>query len=308
MKFLSAQSDNDYNLWQLQVQMFNFKKFGIEDKSIVLIGYNPEIGVSQKALEFKELTTATVIFLPDNRDLSDRLYTPSIRPHLIKQLYIEYPDMLENKAVLYHDCDILFIKLPHVKDLIIKRKIYVSDIKEYLISKIDTNLLKEMCKIVGIPSAMVIKNEKTTGGAQYLFNSSLNFSYDFWNKIEQDSNNIYKLMLVSVEKYGHNIVGQSWSADIWAILWNIWLLGVDTEISTELSFTVATTPIAELENNNIYHNSGVTKEMATTFFYKKDFTDSTPFDIDLSYVSKDFCSDFYVEEIKEAAEYYHNKK
>src|SRR5258706_13625840 len=118
MKFLSAQLDNDYNLWQLQVQMFNFKKFGIEDKSIVLIGYNPEIGVSQKALEFKEITNATVIFLPDNRDLSDRLYTPSIRPHLIKQLYIDHPDMLENKAVLYHDCDILFIKLPHVKDLI----------------------------------------------------------------------------------------------------------------------------------------------------------------------------------------------
>lgn len=308
MKFLSAQLDNDYNLWQLQVQMFNFKKFGIEDKAIVLIGFNPEIGVSQKALDFKEITTANVIFLPDTRDLSDRLYTPSIRPHLIKQLYIKYPDMLENRAVLYHDCDILFIKLPHVKELITKRKIYVSDIGEYLINHIDIQLLKDMCKIVGIPSSMVLKNEKATGGAQYLFNSSLNFSYDFWNKIEEDSNNIYKLMLVSVEKYGPTIVNQSWSADIWAILWNIWLLGVDTEVSEELSFTVGTTPIGELENNNIYHNSGVTMEMATSLFYKRDFTEKSPFEIDLSYVSKDFCSNFYATEIKEAAAYYQSKK
>lgn len=308
MKFLSAQLDNDYNLWQLQVQMFNFKKFGIEDKSIVLIGYNPEIGVSQKALDFKEITTATVIFLPDKRDLSDRLYTPSIRPHLIKQLYVEEPNMLENKAVLYHDCDILFIKLPNVKELITKRKIYVSDIREYLMDRIDIQLLKDMCKIVGIPSSMVLKNEKATGGAQYLFNSSLNFSYDFWNKIERDSNSIYKLMLVSVEKYGQSIITQAWSADIWAILWNIWLLGVDTEISTELSFTVATSPIIELENNNIYHNSGVTKEMAHNLFHKRDFNETSPFNIDLSYVSKDFCSNFYATEIKEAAAYYQTKK
>jgi len=308
MRFLSAQSDNDYNIWQLQVQMFNFKKFGIEDKSIILLGFNPKIGVSDRALEFKDSTTARVIFLPDNRDLSDRLYAPSIRPHLIKQLYVEHPHMLENIAVLYHDCDILFIKLPHIKDLIQKREIYVSDINTHYINRIDIELIKEMCKIVGIPSSRVIKNEETSGGAQYLFNSTLNFSYSFWNKVEDDSNNLYKLMLVSSEKYGSHMFDQSWSADIWALLWNIWLLGVDTEISPELSFTVAHSPISELEKNNIYHNAGVTPEMANKFFYKRDFINVSPFGRDLSYVSNEFCSSFYVEEIMGASKYYENLK
>jgi len=301
MKFLSAQSDNDYNIWQLQVQMFNFKKFGIEDKAIILIGYNPQIGVSSKAVEFKDSTTATVMFLPDNRDLSDRLYTPSIRPHLIKQVYKIEPNMLENKAVLYHDCDILFIKLPFVKDLVIKSKIYVSDIAQYYTNKIHGELLKEMCKIVGIPSSMVLRNEKFIGGAQYLFNSSLNFSSDFWEKIELDSNNLYKLMLVSGEKYGIDMVAHSWSADTWAILWNIWLLGIDTEISPELSFTVANSKIEELQKNNIYHNSGITKDMSKEFFYKRDFMESSPFGVDFSYVNEEYCTSFYVKEIIETS-------
>lgn len=304
MKFLSAQSDNEYNIWQLQVQMFNFKKFGIEDKAIVLIGYNPQIGVSKKALEFKDSTTAMVLFLPDTRDLSDRLYTPSIRPHLIKQLYIIHPDLLENRAVMYHDCDIIFIRLPRVKDLVTKRKIYVSDINKYTTGNIELPLLKEMCKIVGIPSSMVIKNEKNMGGAQYLFNSSLNFSYDFWEKIENDSNSIYKLLVVSAEKYGLDMVSQAWSADMWAILWNIWLLGVDTEISNELSFAIATSPIEEIDKNNIYHNAGVTKENSHYLFYKRDFIEKSPFLSVLSYVSSQYCSSFYVREIMETAEYY----
>jgi len=307
MKFLSAQSDNDYNIWQLQVQMYNFKKFGIEDKSIVLIGYNPTIGVSARALDFKNTTTAMVIFLPDDRDLSDRLYTPSIRPHLIKQIYKLYPDLLENRAILYHDCDIIFIKLPHVKDLVTKRKIYVSDINMFTAIKPELPLLKEMCKIVGIPSSMVIRNEKGMGGAQYLFNSALNFSYDFWEKIEVDSNNLYKFLLVSGEKYGQNIVDHAWSADMWAILWNIWLLGVDTEVSSELSFTLATSPIDDLEKNNIYHNAGVDASTSNELFYKRKYLHDSPFDVDLSYVDGRFCSSFYAREIMEAGEYYKNK-
>lgn len=304
MKFLSAQLDNDYNIWQLQVQMFNFKKFGIEDKAIVLIGFNPKLGVSDNAIRFKDQTKALVIFLPDNRDLSDRLYTPSIRPHLIKQLYINHKVMIENSAMLYHDCDILFLKLPRVKDLLLKRKIFVSDITTYYVNQIEGDLFKEMCKTVGIPMNMVIKNEKSIGGAQYLFNSSLNFSYDFWDKIEHDSNNLYKLLLVSGDKYGKDMLKQSWSADIWAILWNIWLLGVDTEVSNELSFTMGNSPIEELDNCNIYHNSGVSADMGSDFFYKRNFINTSPFDADLSHVSKSYCSSFYVSEIQDAANHF----
>lgn len=304
MNFLSAQSDNDYNIWQLRVQMHNFSKFGIEDKAVILIGYNPNLGVSRKALEFKNLTSAMVLFLPDQRDLSNRLYTPSIRPHLIKQIYNEYPKLLENRAILYHDCDIIFIKLPHVKDLIVKRKIFVSDLSMFPTPIFDSILLKEMYRIVGIPSSMVNRHEEGFGGAQYLFNSSLNFSYDFWEKVEYDCNNIYKLLLVSSEKYGGEIIPHAWSADMWALLWNIWLLGVDTEINQELSFCVASSPISELDNVNIYHNTGVDLMNRDKLFYKRDFIKKSPFNVNLSYVSKEHCSIFYANEIIETAEYH----
>jgi hypothetical protein len=295
MKFLSAQSDNDYHIWQLQVQMFNFRKFGIEDKAIILLGYNVKIGVSVKALEFKDNTSAMVIFLPDERDLSDRLYTQSIRPHLIKQLYLHHPHLLENRTILIHDCQILFTKLPSVKKLITKRKIYVS---QFHVDPIDQRLLKEMYKMVGISSSRVDKNKNLIGGIQYLFNSSLNFSYDFWNKIENDSNSLYKLMLVNSER-----VNPSWSAEIWAMLWNIWLVGIDTEINSELSFTTGNTPIEELENKNIYYNDDPLEDQTKKIFKRKDYIKETPFSSDLSYVDPLFCSSFYAKEIIETGNY-----
>lgn len=288
--------------------MYNFKKFGIDDKAIVLIGYNPSLGVSKKALEFKNNTRAMVIFLPDNRALSDRLYTPSIRPHLIKQVYTRHPNLLENRAVLLHDCDIIFVKLPFVKDLITKRKIYVSDLSVFGEINIDPILLKEMCRVVGIPSSMVLKNGKGMGGAQYLFNTSLNFSKDFWDKVEQDANGLYKLLLVSGEKYGHDATAHAWSADMWAILWNIWLVGVDSEVSNELSFTIATSPISELDKNNIFHNTGVKNPNDKKLFNKRDFCITSPFEEELVIENNEYCSSFYVREIIEASQQYKRKK
>lgn len=306
MKFLTAQPDTDYYVWQLQVQMHNFKKFGIEDKTIILFGYNPKIGINEKALEFKETTDARVIFLPDTRDLSQRLYLPSLRPHIIKQLYTgEYADILQNKAVLYMDCDVIFTKIPNLKDYIDKRKIYLSDTRSYIgaayIREKGLGLLEKMCQVVGINPTHVINNQEMSGGAQYLFTSNFNLSYDFWNKVERDCNILYKTMLVTSEKNGAQHPIQSWTADMWALLWNIWLMGLDTEIIDELSFCWATSPVSELESNNIYHNAGVTENEKSYMFYKGDFISKSPFDVDLSYVSNTYCSSFYVNEICETA-------
>lgn len=305
MKFLTAQPDSDYYVWQNEVQMVNFRKFGIEDKTIILFGYNPELGINENAIRFKENTNARVIFLPDNRELSQRLYLPSLRPHVIKQIYSEHPDLLENKAVMYIDCDVLFTRMPDLKNYVDKRKVCLSDTRSYIaasyILQKGEGLLSEMCNIVGINPANVIKNEDSSGGAQYLFPSNFNLSYDFWDKVEKDCNALYKLMLVTSSKYSPNHPIQSWTADMWALLWNIWLMGLDTEIVEEMSFAWATSPISELERHNIYHNAGVTENERDYLFYKGDFMSKTPYDVDLSYVNKTYCSSFYASEIIETA-------
>ncbi len=298
MKFLTAQPDSDFYIWQLQVQMYNFRKFGIEDKSIILLGYNSKIGVNPAAISFKESTSARVIFLPDNRDLSERLYQPSIRPHLIKQIYGIIPELLENKSVLYHDSDILFTRLPILKDLVNMRKIFVSNTRVNTKASLlcdRPDILKDLCKIVGISPSVVVKNDGTSGGLQYLFTTNFNLSYDFWDKVEKDSNLIYKTLLVS-ETPMHILL-----SDIWSLLWNMWLMGLDTEIINELSYCTADSNIEELEINNIYHNTGVSSKEKDFLFYKGDFFNENPFNADLSYVNKNYCSIFYVNEIIEAA-------
>lgn len=304
MRFLSAQPDTIYSIWQLQVQMHNFRKFGIEDKCIILIGYNPEIGISKEALKFKEDTSAIVLFLEDSRNLSERLYIPSIKPHLIKKLYLDNNDLVENRSIILHDADILFTKLPDLKELVKKRKIFLGDTESYIgaeyIKQKGEGLLEEMCKIVGINPAIVIKNQKNSGGAQYLFTNNLNLSFDFWDKVEKDSNALYKHMLVTSNKYTPEAPIQSWTAEMWALLWNLWLVGLDTEITDELSFSWATSPISELEKHSIFHNAGVTQDSKNLFF-KGAFANTTPFGSDFSYVSDQFCSYFYVQEIIETA-------
>src|SRR5579859_811795 len=198
MRLLSAQPDSDYYIWQLQVQMHNFRKFGIEDKSIILLGYNPEVGINPKAIEFKEKTKAVVLFLEDTRNLSERLYIPSIRPHIIKKLYSdEHIHLVQNKAIMYHDSDILFVKWPNLKDQIDQRKIFLSDTvsyigANYIKQKGGNELLEDMCRVVGINPIVVERNENNSGGAQYLFTSNFNLSTDFWEKVERDCNDLYK--------------------------------------------------------------------------------------------------------------------
>jgi hypothetical protein len=117
VKFISTQPDSDYYIWQLEVQLNNFKKFGCDDKSVIIFGYNPSLGINPKALEFEKKTNAKVLYYPDTRDLSMKLYLPSIRPHLLKQLYNGNPEVLENKNYFYLDCDILLSDYPDFSKL-----------------------------------------------------------------------------------------------------------------------------------------------------------------------------------------------
>lgn len=53
MIYLSAQPDQYYFIWQLEIQLFNFHKLGIARENIhVLIGYDKTVGLSE---DFKNL-------------------------------------------------------------------------------------------------------------------------------------------------------------------------------------------------------------------------------------------------------------
>lgn len=108
MIFISAQPDENYFLWQLEIQIINFRKISIARERIhILIGYNRKCGISKRAREFyaAEKDNAMIFFYPDTR--KENCYLSSLRPNLLKKHWKKY-QYLDNENIFYHDSDILF--------------------------------------------------------------------------------------------------------------------------------------------------------------------------------------------------------
>jgi hypothetical protein len=111
MIFLSSQPDNFYFLWQLQLQLFNFRSLGIVDADIhILLGYDLDKGLS---LEFYRFTSdnpsVNIHAYPDTR--KSKLYAPSIRWHIIAKHFEKFP-VLQKETIFHHDSDLVFKSLP----------------------------------------------------------------------------------------------------------------------------------------------------------------------------------------------------
>jgi hypothetical protein len=87
MKFLSAQPDVDYFIWQLEVQCYNFRKYNLEKDMIILLGYNKQYGIAPNAKRFASKTKAQVFFVADDRP--DKSYIASIKPYLTMKFYMQ---------------------------------------------------------------------------------------------------------------------------------------------------------------------------------------------------------------------------
>lgn len=136
-------------------------------------------------------------------------------------------------------------------------------------------LLREMSEIIGVSVDIIKENQPNSGGAQYLIK---NTDYRFWEKIFDDCVVLYNHMFNFHKKYPipHEI--QMWTSDMWAVLWNLWLINKQTKLSSELSFSWATDSVQIYEKHNILHMAGVTPNLSNTKFYKGQFININPLD------------------------------
>jgi hypothetical protein len=252
--------------------------------------------------ELSEKSKATFHFYPDNRENNLRSYIPSIRPYLLYNFFLENEKMFYKKAWMYHDSDIIFRKVPKFKNIDTSRQIFMSDTRSYLDSNYirgkSKELFNEMCEIVGIESKLVIENDKNAGGAQYVFGGEAIVGAFFWKKVMNDCVNLFDHMRDTATEYSPKHPIQAWTADMWAVAWNLWLLGYQTGLSKELNFAWPIHGLQDWENNKILHNAGVVAEDKHLFF-KGDYTTRTPFDDNFDHLEKTYCSYKYVEEIEE---------
>jgi len=161
---------------------------------------------------------------------------------------------------------------------------YGANVNSYIGSKYikskSSKLFYEMCNIVRINPKPIYEAEKNKGviGAQTIL-SGLN-SED-WNKIERNSEALYKHMEKTKKIYSPNHPIQSWTADMWALLWNGLLKGNETKVIKRMSFAFATDNISKINNVQFMHNAGVTGKNKN-MFNKLKYLNKSPFKDDLS--------------------------
>lgn len=286
MYFVTAQQDNKYMLWQLYVQMSNFRRLGIEDKAIVLIGYDhypsPYIDVLRKQ------TSATVIAYPDDR--VDKSYTPSIYFHLVSK-FLSHHCITE--PILFHDNDVIFRELPDFNALNSDDVHYFSDCTNYLSHSLYCpHNIGTMAQTIGMTYDQ-ISCHMSVGGAQYLFKSH---DANWWKRIADEAPRFHQTMVSMTPTKGHKRP-DPWMAGMWLLQWSLWREGVNTQTHPELNFTWPTYSARTWTSTKILHNAGVMPHQKNVMFHKGSYVDRSPFRDDLSFVSRDFASWYYAQEV-----------
>lgn len=288
LKFVCVQPDDTYFTWQVHLWLESLREIGHSDKAIVLIYIPPNREKNQKWQQVIDLyPEAEFHFYKDVNDLTQYIpiYIPILRPWTLWKHFKEHPE-LSDKAIFYCDADVLFTKTFNVDKFLEDEVCYLSNTNSYinasyfaskerdvLPDKLEEyktrDILAEVMSLVGVEKQVAIDNNEHSGGAQYLLK---NVDATFWNKVMNDCM-LIRTYLQNVNKqfFENESKGfQSWCADMWAVLWNLWFRNYETKVIPEMEFAWSTDPIQKLETTTILHNAGIVGTTQGTWpaFYK----------------------------------------
>lgn len=297
--FMCVQPAIPYYTWQVEVMIDNFLEKNVDPKNIqiLLADINqPLDSWIQLANKYKEVN---FFFYKDERFKPG--YIPSVRPHVLHKHWMRYPE-LEHKTVFYHDCDIILSQPLDLESLAAGDTCYVSDTVSYLganyVKSKGEHYLDLMTNIVGVNKQYVIEQEKNSGGAQYILK---NIPTAFWSKVYHDCETMYRMVNEQIKKDPPHHAIQIWCADMWSVLWNLWVYDKKVEVTDKMSFSWATSPMKDWDRHPIFHNAGVTGHGSQ--FYKGGYISKLPYnEVDLNKLSKEFCSYKYAESILKTKE------
>jgi hypothetical protein len=285
--FVTAQPDVPYFIWQIKLYIHNFIENGINPNQIhIILGIVKRNGEpSEESLQLKKFGVNLHHF-QDER--SKKNYIPSIKPFLIYKWLEKNPE--NGKIFFLHDADIMFRQLPNFDQLLNDDVNYLSDTIGYIgynyiidcCNRYEQHhptsekgqLIKEMADVVGIDVDVIKQNQENSGGGQYLLK---NTTSDLWKKIYENCTPLYNQMLDYQNRYPISPGEiQFWTAEMWSLIWNLWLHNFETKITKELDFCWATDSVKVYNNKPILHMAGVTDDMKNRVFYKGDFINEDP--------------------------------
>lgn len=312
MIYLSCQPIDSYFLWQVEVQIINFRKFKISGRMHIVVWYPQRRAAeleSWRALQDKYPETR-FFFYPDE-GVNLALYISQLRPHTLKKHFAAIP-ALKKEVIFYHDSDIIFNYLPDFEQLMEDNINWQSDCSSYL----DYNYLKRkevegnipeheaiqiLADIGKIPLEIIQSYSAKTGGAQCILKG---VDSKFWEDVERQCLEIRRAFWFNSpqsinQKYfsDENKGFQSWCADMWALNMALWNRGKITNVTPLLDFSWATSSYEEYLKKPIYHNAGVTKQ-TPELFYKGDWIHKSPIGKEIT-TKLNSASEQYVKAIRE---------
>jgi hypothetical protein len=313
--FVTAQPDVPYFHWQIKLYVHNFIDKGINPSQIhVILGMvHGKTEPTSGGLELLDLGV-NIHFYKDDR--IKKTYIPSIKPYLISQWLKNSPEY--GDCFFLHDADIIFRELPDFKTLLNDDICYLSDTIGYIgynyiidccrryerqhpTSEKD-QLLNEMTSIIGIDTELIKTNQDNSGGGQYIIK---NTDYKIWQKIYEDCTPLYKQMLNYQRRFPINPGQiQFWTAEMWSLLWNLWLFGYQTKITPLLDFSWATDNLEKYNTKPILHMAGVTENQKEKKFFKGEYINLDPIEAlrsnptHFDYIKEDSSTIKYIDVIK----------
>lgn len=296
MKYLIATTDTKFYLWQVLVQINNFRKLGIEQDAYFVIGVVEGAELSDELMKMisdPSLKCHIEVYTDDRQGMR---YASTLRLRIIQHFVANNP-WFEKETFMYLDPDVIFTKPYDWSELEKGDTWYVSNTKSYLDTKYIKSkseiLFHEMCEIVGIDPAIVEAQDPNCGGAQYIMK---NVPLEFWERVELDSEKLYTHMKNTESIYNPEHPIQSWTADMWAVLWDALVFGREVKIAPEMEFCWASDKMPKWESRIIFHNAGVAKEDG--FNFSKSSYQISPFNQNIQ-VNELSASFNYLKEIKE---------
>lgn len=320
MKIVISQPATIYYAWQTEVLLNNLLdiKFNLNDVEIVCSGIRTN---EWSKLAFRY--AARFFFYASDavtHKNNSKLTYPSIsRPNVLKKHFKKYPE-LSNEKILYIDCDILFLSNPTIfLDVFSNDSInYISDCKWYIgysyfkskekqSNKLNDKVgslniddeLKELCKQINLAFDKIVENDDHSGGAQYFLK---NIDWQFWEEVENDCDTIYNFFHYHSSnslnrRYfkSENEGIQSFCADMWAVLWNLWKRDKNTRVIKEMNFAWPGYSYSDKNKFNILHNAGVIEDKE--LFHKVKYVNRIPFYDDFSNKDKTRLSYYYIEQL-----------
>ena len=331
LKYVCVQPDDTYYTWQVHLWLESLRNRNESDKAIVLI-FIPNYREQNPKWEqvMRLYPEAEFHFYKDKDDVSSLLgvYIPVLRPYTLWRHWKEHPE-LSDKAIFYCDSDVLFTQKFDVQQFIEDDVCYLSETTSYISAayfdskekdvlpeKLEEyktrDILAEIGSVIGISREEAVAKNDDSGGAQYLLK---NVDAKFWNKVMNDCILIRSyLQRINKEYFENENKGfQSWCADMWAVLWNLWVREKEVKVIPEMGFSWSPDPIEKLETHPILHNAGIvaTEMDGYKCFYKGKYhlgSDPTK-DEHLDAILNDEksmvrCTGYYANELKKLSNKY----